>query len=403
METMKRDKPVYAHLCTWFKTRDYSGQFEMWNSDYEQNPHDPSVIFENGHRDTATTNYPLTDVYDSSDSHVIEYQFLLMKLARIDGVIVDWDGRRLNEYRHKTLMDIIPYLEIFDLKLILCFEEWCGYYPEGCYPNRKKEIEAAKTELQWAYDELGSKPFYGTINGKKPILVFRKIPHRWFNVSEWKELAQVVTKENGVLIFPAECEEEFGQVIDGSYFWVGGFTEDHRHSTLEFCEKIYKTFLSNEPPSKGFLRLGSVVPGFDDTPVWGWGDLPRLAPRYNGERYEKTWQMSIENDVDLVQIVTWNDWSEGSHIEPADTFGYTYLELTKQYSARYKGKKDNVPDEALRIPLKLFQARKKAIVLQDSAHKAAFNHALDEARQATIEGDYMKAEKLIASRQSTHF
>ena len=105
-------REVYAHFVTWFKTKEFSGRWEMWNSDWKQSPHNPDMIFMDGkRRDLAVTTYPLTGPYDSSDPDAIEYQFLLMKLSGIDGIIVDWDGRRINRYRHDCLMTILPYLE----------------------------------------------------------------------------------------------------------------------------------------------------------------------------------------------------------------------------------------------------------------------------------------------------
>ena len=386
-------KQVYAHLCTWFKTRPFSGHWEMWNSDYEQTPHDPDVIYDNGHRDIATPNYPLTDVYDTSDPDLIECHLLGMKLAGFDGVIVDWDGRRLNRYRHEALMDVVAHLEAFDMKLIVCFEEWCGYWPEGTYPDRRGEIDAARAEIDWLMDELAARPFYGSVRGTKPVLIFRKKPAQWFDPAEWSELAEGIRGRGGSVIWPASFQNEFDPVIDGRYFWVGGFTPEHRHNTLEWCRQAYQAFfdqcrshtLGTDPP----LVLGSATPGFDDTCVWGWGVAPRVAPRYQGERFKLTWEMSIENDVDLVQVVTWNDWNEGSHVEPADTFGYKYLQMNKRYAARFKGRQDVVPDEALHIPLALYRARKGPSGQADRA-------ALDGIRDALLAGDYEAATAAAA-------
>ena len=390
MTQANSDKQVYAHLCTWFKTKEFSGHWEMWNSDYEQTPHDPDVVFDNGHRDIAAANYPLTDVYDTSDADLIEYHLLGMKLAGFDGVIVDWDGRRLNRYRHEALMDVAAHLDAFGMKLIMCFEEWCGYYPEGTYPDRRAEIAAARDEIDWMMSELAAKGFYGTVRGTKPVLIFRKKPQQ-FNAAEWAQLAEGIHGRGGSIIWPASFQADFDPVIDGRYFWVGGFTPEHRHNTLEWCERAYRSFFDaaaahkvrTDPP----ITFGSAVPGFDDTYVWGWGTAPRVAPRYGGKRFELTWEMSIENDVDLVQVVTWNDWNEGSHVEPSDTFGYKYLEMNKRYAARFKGVADAVPDSALRLPLKLYQARKAGRPADE----------LDAARQAILDGDYAAATRLLSA------
>lgn len=385
------NKYVYAHYVTWFKTRPYSGAWEMWKSDYADQIHNPDDRLESGRRDIATTAYPLCDVYDSNDPASIEYQFLLMKLSGIDGVIVDWDGRRINAYRHQGLMNTLPYLEKFHLKLILCLEEWCGYWPKGTFPDRKAEMDAAASEIRWMMDNLVNQPFYGTVGGRKPVLIFRKEPAQWFKPAEWAQLAPLITDQGGALIFGEGFVAPFGGVSDGGYFWVGS-------GTLADCENKYKGYLTMKQPKSRTqppLVFGSAVPCFNDTPVWGWGGGPRISPAYQGRRFKLTWEMSIKYNVDLVQLVTWNDWNEGTTIEPSDTYGYRYLEDTKQYAAQYKGVSDSVPNTALRLPLKLYQAREKTAQLTDASRKAALGQQLDQVRDALLGGHYDQAAQLL--------
>ena len=408
------EKLVYAHFLTWFKTREFSGRWEMWKSDYNDAIYNPDVILENGHHDIAATSYPLTDVYDSSDPAVIEYQFLLMKLAGIDGIIVDWDGRRINPYRHECLMTIVPYLEKFNLKLILCFEEWCGYWPKGTFSNRDAEIKAAGDEIRWMMDNFVDKPFYGTVGGKKPVLIFRKIADQWFNAREWAVLTPLITDRGGAVIFDEDAFSNFTPVSDGKFFWVGGFQQGSDTSTLEYCISGYKRFFSRhgatatglDSSNDGRARtsppyiFGSATPAFNDIPVWGWGAGPHIAPDYKGRRFMATWELSIENNADLVQLVTWNDWNEGTQIEPSDTCGYKYLELNKQSAVKFKGISDKTPNDALRIPLKLYQLRKAADKLTDLTKKKITNEKLDAVRQALIEGCYSEAYVMIDSVQN---
>jgi glycoprotein endo-alpha-1,2-mannosidase len=395
-----KSRPVYAHLCTWFKTKEFSGQWTMWKSDYADALHNPDVMLENGHRDIAATSYPLTDVYDTSDPSLIEYQFLLMRLSGIDGIVVDWDGRRLNAYRHEGLMAVTPYLEKFGLKLILCFEEWAGYWPKGMFPDRKAEIKAAQDEIQFMMDTFVSKPTYGTVAGKKPVIIFRKVAGKMFTPEEWDaDLGPSITSHDGALIMGTDPASRLAEIGDGTYFWVGGFAPQTRVSTLEYCDKAYRDFLAKprksirtQPP----LMFGSAIPGFNDTPVWGWGDGPRIAPDYQGERFRHTWDLSLSNSVDMVQLVTWNDWNEGTQIEPSDTYGYRYLEMNKKYSAAYKGVNDAVPNSALRIPLQLYKARKNAAKIADASQRATISSSLDQVRDALLVGRYENAAQRMA-------
>lgn len=241
------DRKVYAHLCTWFKTPAWSGRWEMWESSFEPTPHDPDRIRYNGQRDIAAVDYPLTDVYDSSDPDLIDFQLLSMKRSGFDGVVVDWDGRRLNAYRHEGMMALLPRLERFGMKLMVCFEEWCGYWPEGHYPDREAEVEAARAEAQWLMDTIAGQGLYAEVRGVKPVLVFRKKPKLNFTAEQWRRIREPLDAAGGAVVFPPDAEDALDAVGDGRFFWVGGFEPEHRFGSLEGVKGRNAAFLESAP------------------------------------------------------------------------------------------------------------------------------------------------------------
>ena len=82
-------KPLMVHYMPWFVSQPYSGS---WGWHWTMNHFNPNVTDPNGRKDIASWYYPLIGPYDSLDPAVLEYHVLLMKLAGIDGVIVDWYG-----------------------------------------------------------------------------------------------------------------------------------------------------------------------------------------------------------------------------------------------------------------------------------------------------------------------
>src|SRR5262245_56587850 len=113
-------KPVLAYYMPWFVAKPFSSS---WGWHWTMNHYDPEVVNAFGERQIASWYYPLIGPYDSADPAVLEYHVLLMKLAGIDGVIVDWYGRdnyydyAINNERTRALFD---YTRRARLKFSLC-------------------------------------------------------------------------------------------------------------------------------------------------------------------------------------------------------------------------------------------------------------------------------------------
>ena len=70
----------------------------------------------------------------------------------------------------------------------------------------------------------------------------------------------------------------------------------------------------SEAHAKHLLCAPSVGPGYDARR--GSGD-PRVKPRRRGLTYDHMWQSAIASGADDVTITSFNEWHEGTQIEPA--------------------------------------------------------------------------------------
>lgn len=82
-----------------------------------------------------------------------------------------------------------------------------------------------------------------------------------------------------------------------------------------------------------FLHVATVSPGFDDRNLRG-ADRP-VVSREDG-RYGATWDAALAGDPDMVLITSWNEWFEGSEIEPGTRWGTAALSETATRSAAWK-------------------------------------------------------------------
>ena len=87
----------------------------------------------------------------------------------------------------------------------------------------------------------------------------------------------------------------------------------------------------------GKISTVTVIPGVDDSK----SNRPPPRPvidRWDGETYRALWQEAIAAAPDWVLITSWNEWHEGTEIEPSVEHGNRALAdtatFTRQFLAR---------------------------------------------------------------------
>lgn len=100
----------------------------------------------------------------------------------------------------------------------------------------------------------------------------------------------------------------------------------------------YRGQAALDPAATPKLHVGTVSPGFDDRILRG-VDRP-VVSRANG-RYDATWDVALAGDPDMVLITSWNEWYEGSEIEPGLLYGDAALRTTAVRSAAWKSATPN--------------------------------------------------------------
>jgi len=133
--------------------------------------------------------------------------------------------------------------------------------------------------------------------------------------------------------------------------WVDGAHFDglYNYATLHLNESGGFSWARGLPPDAWYVP--SVIPGFSALRI-GY-PAEDYVPRQDGATYEEQWRAALDVGVEpaLVTITSFNEWHEGTQIEPAavgaaNGLGYTYedysplppegyLTLTRQWGDRF--------------------------------------------------------------------
>jgi hypothetical protein len=77
------------------------------------------------------------------------------------------------------------------------------------------------------------------------------------------------------------------------------------------------------------------MPGYDDRKVRPGSGFARA--RDGGDYYRQCWEAAITSKPHWVVINSFNEWPEGSYVEASQAYGSLYLDLTRDWAARFKG------------------------------------------------------------------
>jgi hypothetical protein len=325
----------------------------------------PERLNSDGDWDLAAAHQPIIGPYDSSDPHLIEYHLALAWAAGINGFVIDWygpDDKDDTDRAFRRMLDIVErWRQEYNFRFFMA-----ATYEEQILMqlNDPQAREAAASmHLGYILAEYTPQASYLHYDEVPVIFYFEAWPDGQPGLLRPQQLDRVKAGLPNFHLIYMGAEQEFLDVSQGFFSWVSGTNEDPDDWGEDYVDWVYgeMDFRSREHQLK--LNIGSVWAGFDDSKVWGWGSSPRFIDRQDGRVYAQTWDAALQDQAQRerespswVQIITWNDWNEGSEIEPSVEHGFTYLQATQRYVSRYTGR--DMPATALSIPEAIYRLRK---------------------------------------------
>ena len=366
-----------VHYMPWYASKPVSGE---WGWHWTMNHFDPDTIADDGRREIASHYYPLIGPYDSNDPHALECHVLLMKFAGIDGAIIDWYG--IKDHRdyaaiHRNTKHLIAYIKKAGLSFAICYEDQTiKHLVNGGVIDENEALSHGQEVLRWMQDHWFVADEYAKIAGRPLLLVFGP---QYFKGASWKELFSGLSQPPHFYTLNTLQEG-----ADGVFGWPPV------HGDRVVPPAAWRAYLSQLYEQGG---VGTAFPKFHDiyeeaNVRESYGYLDDQEGTVFGETLELAGQ-----SASLIQIVTWNDYGEGTIIEPTIEFGYRYLEALQNYRRKHAGKTFPYSAEDLRLPIALYQLRQQA-----AADERAATH-LDSAAAFLFASENEAARKILLRKQ----
>lgn len=254
---------------------------------------------------------PILGLYSSSEEDVLKTHIAMAKSVGIDGFICSWWG--INSVSDQNLKKLAALCAENDFKFTVYLEK----------VNDVNDLKNALCYLESTYTKQSAFLRY---QGKPVIFIFNRILETIPLDSLRVYNAQFSIINYGYKVSHLEGFEGYHEFLP---------TENN----TEKLERIYQ-LAKDVANNKGKLIAVPVMPGFDDRKVNSPGTV---IERKKGAYYKMTWESALSVNPDWILISTFNEWFEGSEIEPSKEYGDFYLKVTKQYVERFKARKNISP------------------------------------------------------------
>jgi hypothetical protein len=178
--------------------------------------------------------------------------------------------------------------------------------------NDSTSMLRAKEDMKYIAKRYFTQPNYLKVNGKPIFLDFGP---QWFTTEEqWTEVFSAFGEQQPAFYALNYHSHFAGRNAVGEYGWIYG-------DYLAGLQHFYNTFEYSGD------KIGVAYPGFVDYYKDGnWGDgIGWNIPHRGDSTFTETLQLALSSKPEIIQLATWNDYGEGTMIEPTREFGYTFL------------------------------------------------------------------------------
>lgn len=212
-----------------------------------------------------------------------------------------------------------------------------------------QRTQSVANNMKYVQNTYANSPVYQKLNGKPLYYVFPKPDGSTTTVTPAQWQAGKAATGNAFDLSVENASASYNGVSDVPYAWVqlGKTPSDDNQAYLNWYDKTYgKQVQSGQVP----VAEGVVYDGFNDSGVGGWTGNPANTRQMNRttptgkDVLQDTWDgLNAYNaanpnaPINWVQMTTWNDWNEGTEIEPSYERGYKPLETAAKNNYNFKG------------------------------------------------------------------
>lgn len=316
-------REVLAFYYGWYGNPAISGHWVHWKGV------DPA-----NERIENSVHFPTSGAYDSHDPLIIDRQSPLAQAAGLTGFIVSWWGPgSFEDNGMPLLLEAAGRLRL----AVSAYYETIGGRGAAMTGDSAGRAKAAITDLNYLLARYATDKAWLRADGKPVLFVYGRALHQ-LSPAEWQDVIAQLRRDNpnGVVLIADAFDRKYVSVFDGASTY--NITGDTQHKSppqiREWAHAAYPKMVAAARP--GRISTVTVIPGYDDSKLGRPPPRP-VTQRWGGETYRVLWQEAVAASPDYVLITSWNEWHDGSEIEPSVEYGSVMLNDTAVFAREFLG------------------------------------------------------------------
>ncbi len=283
---------VTAFYYLWYGTLAHDGAWRHWNQ-LSHNPPD----------DIASSFYPQGGPYSSRDPAVLARQMSELRSTGIGAIAVSWWGQ--GSWDDQSLEALFTAAAAAGIRIAFHLEPYNG-----------QTAASVAADIRYLIGRFGSSPALLRVSratsasdSSAPRPVFYLFAASRLPTADLKAALEGLRGTPDDAIVMIHSPKASSAVKDGG---DGVYTYDALASPADFATLV------SDCRSARIICSPSVSPGFDNREAVATGQ--QFIDRQNGARYDAMWQAAVSAGSEWISVTTFNEWHEGTQIEPAQQF-----------------------------------------------------------------------------------
>ncbi len=259
--------------------------------------------------------------YISRDRGVMGRQIDQAKAAGIDAFLVAWYGPGGDNQTEPNLAALLEEAAARNFKIGILFETDSPFLGG---------VGAITGALQHALSVHANQPAFLRVDGRPVIFFWRPTI---YGVESWRAIRNQVDPGYGSIWIAEGVDTSYLAVFDGHHLYSNTWNPP---ADLGYTNQKFAGQVAQARQNYGAYKfwVATVMPGYNDLRIRPNSGFAK--DREGGAYYERSWQAAIGSQPNWVVITSFNEWPEGTYIEPSAAYGGQYLGVTAAWSGQFK-------------------------------------------------------------------